>query len=166
MTMKPAHPTFALLISTAALTLPPLAVADVTVTSPASAATAATPTPSAKFNERAKLADLAALVQQHNLAASPYPDVQRSWELCKRGAASYTDVLKAEEQSITLHLQDTTLTPKTARQLLRQLESNAELQIHISRMLEQRQLTPAGGSDDLAAKLNNTMAELASRRNP
>lgn len=163
MTMKPAHPTFALLISTAALTLPPLVVADVTVTSPASAATAATPTPSAKLNERA---DLAALVQQHNLAASPYPDVQRSWELCKRGAASYTDVLKAEEQSITLHLQDTTLTPKTARQLLRQLESNAKLQIHISRMLEQRQLTPAVSSDDLAAKLNNTLAELASRRNP
>lgn len=161
MIMKPAHHPFAVILSTAALALPPLAAADATATPPASAASAATPV--------AKLADrdtLAALVQQHNLAASPYTDVQRSWEQCKSGSASYSDVLKVEAQSIIQNLQDATLPPEEAQRLLRQLERNVELQIHISRMLEQQQLAPAGSSDALAARLNEALAELMSRRNP
>lgn len=161
MTMKPAHHPFAVILSTAALALPPLAAADATATPPASAASAATPV--------AKLADrdtLAALVQQHNLAASPYTDVQRSWEQCASGAANYTDVLKVEAQSIIQNLQDATLPPEEAQRLLGQLKRNVELQIHISRMLEQQQLAPAGSSDALAARLNEALAELMSRRNP
>lgn len=169
MTMKPAHHPFALILSTAALALPQLAVAAATVTSPASEASEAseaTPTPSSELDERAKLDDLAALVQQHKLAASPYPDVQRSWEQCKSGSASYSDVLKVEAQSLTRNLQDATLPPEEAQRLLRQLERNVELQIRISRMLEQQQLAPAGSSDALAARLNEALAELMSRRNP
>lgn len=161
MIMKPAHHPFAVILSTAALALPPLAAADATATPPASAASAATPV--------AKLADrdtLAALVQQHNLAASPYTDVQRSWEQCASGAANYTDVLKVEAQSIIQNLQDATLPPEEAQRLLGQLKRNVELQIHISRMLEQQQLAPAGSSDALAARLNEALAELMSRRNP
>ncbi len=162
MTMKPAHHPYAVILSTAALALPPLAAADATATPPASAASAATPV--------AKLADrdtLAALVQQqHNLAASPYTDVQRSWEQCASGAANYTDVLKVEAQSIIQNLQDATLPPEEAQRLLGQLKRNVELQIHISRMLEQQQLAPAGSSDALAARLNEALAELMSRRNP
>ncbi len=161
MIMKPAHHPFALILSTAALALTPLAAADATATPPASAASAATPV--------AKLADrdtLAALVQQHNLAASPYTDVQRSWEQCASGAANYTDVLKVEAQSIIQNLQDATLPPEEAQRLLGQLKRNVELQIHISRMLEQQQLAPAGSSDALAARLNEALAELMSRRNP
>lgn len=159
--MKPAHHPYAVILSTAALALPPLAAADATATPPASAASAATPV--------AKLADrdtLAALVQQHNLAASPYTDVQRSWEQCASGAANYTDVLKVEAQSIIQNLQDATLPPEEAQRLLGQLKRNVELQIHISRMLEQQQLAPAGSSDALAARLNEALAELMSRRNP
>lgn len=161
MTMKPAHHPYAVILSTAALALPPLAAADATATPPASAASAATPV--------AKLADrdtLAALVQQHNLAVSPYTDVQRSWEQCASGAANYTDVLKVEAQSIIQNLQDATLPPEEAQRLLGQLKRNVELQIHISRMLEQQQLAPAGSSDALAARLNEALAELMSRRNP
>lgn len=161
MTMKPAHHPYAVILSTAALALPPLAAADATATPPASAASAATPV--------AKLADrdtLAALVQQHNLAASPYTDVQRSWEQCASGAANYTDVLKVEAQSIIQNLQDATLPPEEAQRLLGQLKRNVELQIRISRMLEQQQLAPAGSSDALAARLNEALAELMSRRNP
>lgn len=161
MTMRPAHHPYAVILSTAALALPPLAAADATATPPASAASAATPV--------AKLADrdtLAALVQQHNLAASPYTDVQRSWEQCASGAANYTDVLKVEAQSIIQNLQDATLPPEEAQRLLGQLKRNVELQIHISRMLEQQQLAPAGSSDALAARLNEALAELMSRRNP
>lgn len=161
MIMKPAHHPYAVILSTAALALTPLAAADATATPPASAASAATPV--------AKLADrdtLAALVQQHKLAASPYTDVQRSWEQCASGAANYTDVLKVEAQSIIQNLQDATLPPEEAQRLLRQLERNVELQIHISRMLEQQQLAPAGSSDALAARLNEALAELMSRRNP
>lgn len=159
--MKPAHHPFALILSTAALALTPLAAADATTTPPASAASAATP--AAKLADRAPLA---ALVRQHNLAASPYPDVQRSWEQCESGAASYTDVLKVEAQSLTRNLQDATLPPEEAQRLLGQLEKNVELQIRISRMLEQQQLAPAGSSDALAARLNEALAELMSRRNP
>ena len=160
MIMKPAHHPFALILSAAALALAPLAAADATATPTASPATAATPA--------AQLPDsdtLAALVQQHKLAASPYPDVQRSWEQCKSGSASYSDVLKAEEQSIIQNLQDATLPPEETQRLLRQLERNVELQIRISRMLEQQQLAPAGSSDALAARLNEALAELKSRRN-
>lgn len=163
-TMKPAHHPYALILSTAALALAPLAVADATATPSESAASLASEaTPAAKLADDN---DLAALVQQHKLAASPYPDVQRSWEQCESGAASYSEVLKAEEQSIIRNLQEATLPPEAAQRLLRQLERNAELQIRISRMLEQRQLAPAGSSDALAARLNETLAELMSRGNP
>lgn len=161
MIMKPAHHPYAVILSTAALALPPLAAADATATPPASPAAAATPSA-----EIADDNDLAALVQQHKLAASPYPDVQRSWEQCKSGSASYSDVLKVEAQSLTRNLQDATLPPEEAQRLLRQLERNVELQIRISRMLEQQQLAPAGSSDALAARLNEALAELMSRRNP